>query len=143
MERKTFLKTCGLACVTGAFLTPLLQGCSNLKMVSGTISDSDLLVPLSSFQMEGEKFRNHIVVSNDSLKYPICVYRFGEDQYTALLMRCTHQGTELQVFGDRLQCPAHGSEFSNKGIVQNGPADTNLRTFPVTRHNTQLYISLK
>jgi Rieske Fe-S protein len=47
------------------------------------------------------------------------------------------------VFGDRLQCPAHGSEFSNKGIVGNGPADTNLRTLPVTIQNDNIYISLK
>jgi len=58
-------------------------------------------------------------------------------------MRCPHQGEELQVFGDRLECPAHGSEFNNKGIVQNGPADSNLRTFPVTIINNQLNISLK
>jgi Rieske Fe-S protein len=58
-------------------------------------------------------------------------------------MRCTHQGTELQVFGDKLQCPAHGSEFNNSGAVQNGPADIKLRTFPVTLDNHQLKISLK
>jgi Rieske Fe-S protein len=58
-------------------------------------------------------------------------------------MRCTHQGAELQVFGDKLQCPAHGSEFSSKGAVQNGPADNTLRTFPVTIEKNQLKISLK
>jgi Rieske Fe-S protein len=58
-------------------------------------------------------------------------------------MRCTHQGTELQVFGDKLQCPAHGSEFNSKGGVQNGPADTTLRTFPVEIKNNLLHISLK
>ena len=47
-------------------------------------------------------------------------------------MQCTHQGAELQASGDMLQCPAHGSEFNNKGTVTNGPADTDLRTFPVT-----------
>ena len=58
-------------------------------------------------------------------------------------MRCTHQGTELQVFGDKLQCPAHGSEFNNLGQVGNGPADTALRTFLVTITDRQLKISLK
>jgi Rieske Fe-S protein len=46
-------------------------------------------------------------------------------------MKCTHQGTELEVYGDRLQCPAHGSEFTKYGIVQNGPAEEHLRIFPV------------
>jgi Rieske Fe-S protein len=58
-------------------------------------------------------------------------------------MRCTHQGTELQVFGDRLQCPAHGSEFTNTGMVQNGPADDPLRTFPVRIEANTLKIDLK
>ena len=58
-------------------------------------------------------------------------------------MRCTHQGTELQASGDRLQCPAHGSEFDNKGTVKTGPADKALRSFPVTVSNNQLFIDLK
>ena len=100
------------------------------------------MIPLTAFQNK-ESFRKYVVVQHEKLKYPVCVYRFSETEYTALLMRCPHQGAELQVFGSRLQCPAHGSEFNDKGVVENGPADTNLRTFPVTEHNHQLYISLK
>jgi Rieske Fe-S protein len=58
-------------------------------------------------------------------------------------MQCTHQGTELQASGDVLQCPAHGSEFNNKGQVTNGPADNGLRTFPITVTNTELLIDLR
>jgi Rieske Fe-S protein len=82
-------------------------------------------------------------VQHDQLQYPICVYRLSENEYTALWMSCTHQGTELQVFGDKLQCPAHGSEFSNRGDIQNGPADKSLRIFPVKVETNQLLISLK
>ncbi|TDW99417.1 nitrite reductase/ring-hydroxylating ferredoxin subunit [Dinghuibacter silviterrae] len=128
-----------MACMGGALLAAFLEGCSAGKEVNGTIDRSDLVIPVSSFQ-PGKKY---LVVSHERLKYPVCVYRFSDDQYVALLMRCTHQGAELQVFGDRLQCPAHGSEFNNKGIVQNGPADTNLRTFPVSLQHNQLHISLQ
>lgn len=120
-----------------------LEGCvSGGKSVEGTIEQSDLVVAVAAFQHKGG-FRKYVVVQHEKLKYPVCVYRFSESEYTALLMRCPHQGAELQVFGSRLQCPAHGSEFDDKGVVKNGPADTNLRTFPVTEHNHQLYISLK
>ena len=112
-------------------------------MVDGTISQSDLVVPVSSFQKGSGHFHSYVVVRHEELRYPICVYRFSETNYIALNMRCPHQGAELQVFGDRLQCPAHGSEFNNKGVVQNGPADTNLRTFPVSINKDQLLISLK
>lgn len=143
MERKEFLKTCGFACLSGTLLVALLEGCGSTREVSGTIEHSDMVVPVSSFQTGKDSFKRYVVVQNDQLKYPICVYRFNETQYTALLMRCTHQGAELQVFGDKLECPAHGSEFNNKGVVLNGPADTDLRTFPVTLQNNQLHISLK
>ncbi|MBK8828174.1 MAG: Rieske (2Fe-2S) protein [Saprospiraceae bacterium] len=71
------------------------------------------------------------------------MYRIEENKYNALWLECTHQGNEVQVFGDKLQCPAHGSEFSNSGLVTNGPADRNLRTFPVTIEGNYLKISLR
>jgi nitrite reductase/ring-hydroxylating ferredoxin subunit len=143
MKREEFLKTCGFACLGWSLSGVLLEGCAtNGKTVSGTIEQTDLVIPVTEFQNKGS-FRKYVVVEHDKLKYPVCVYRFSETEYTALLMRCPHQGAELQVFGSRLQCPAHGSEFDDKGVVRNGPADTNLRTFQVTERHHQLYISLK
>jgi Rieske Fe-S protein len=143
MERKAFIKTCGFACLSGSLLIGALEGCGSNKMIAGTINQSNLVVPESAFQKDTNSFHKYIVVSHPQLKYPVCVYRFTATEYTALLMRCTHQGAELQVFGDRLECPAHGSQFSDTGEVKNGPADTNLRSFPVTIQNSQLLISLK
>jgi Rieske Fe-S protein len=142
MERKEFIKSCGFACLGLALPGMLLEGCGSSKMIAGTMDKSGLLVPLASFVNEKKAFRNYVIVQHEKLKYPICVYRFSETDYAALLMRCTHQGTELQVFGDRLECPAHGSQFSDKGVVKNGPADTNLRSFPVTIQQDQLHINL-
>jgi nitrite reductase/ring-hydroxylating ferredoxin subunit len=143
MERKEFIKACGFACMGGALFASILESCSSAKVVSGAISDTDMVVPVSSFQTSDNSFKKYIVIHNEKLSYPICVYRFNENTYSALFMKCPHQGAELQVFGDRLQCPAHGSEFNDKGVVENGPADTNLRTFPVTIQKDQIYISLK
>ncbi|WP_423128517.1 ubiquinol-cytochrome c reductase iron-sulfur subunit [Gaoshiqia sp. Z1-71] len=146
MDRKDFFKNCGFACLGASVFPVLLQGCSGVKILSANIVGSDLVVPVSDFDSsKGNQndFRKYIILQNDQLQYPLCVYRFSENEYSALWMRCTHQGTELQVFGDKLQCPAHGSEFSTKGQVQNGPADQPLRTFPVTKVNDQLIISLK
>jgi len=153
MNRKDFIKTCGFACMGGLGIIGGLQGCSTPgflegsgEMLEGKIVGDNLVVQLSDFEIKKGKakdFRKYIVVQNEILKYPVCVYRFSEMEYTALWMRCTHQGTELQVFGNQLQCPAHGSEFTNKGHVQNGPAENKLRTFPVTIDNKHLKISLK
>lgn len=146
MNRKDFIKSCGYACTGGAAIIFLLQGCVSTKIMSGKIAGDNLIVPLSDFETKAgieKHYKKYIVVQNDILQYPICVYRINENEYTALWMQCTHQGAELQVFGDKLQCPAHGSEFTNKGAVQGGPAEAKLRTFRVTVEARQLKISLK
>jgi len=146
MDRKEFIKAWGFACAGGVGMTALLQSCNATKLLSGKIVADDLVVLKRDFETRNGKniyFKKYIVVHNDILQYPICVYRFNENEYSALWMRCTHQGTELQVFGDKLQCPAHASEFDNRGAVQNGPADIKLRTFPVIIEKDQIKISLK
>ena len=146
MDRKNFIKTCGLACLGAGAIAGSLQSCTATKLLNGKIVGDDMIVPISDFETRKGKelqFRKYVIVQHDILQYAICVYRFNKSEYSALWMRCTHQGTELQVFGDKLQCPAHGSEFTNVGGVQNGPADLRLRTFPVTIENNQLKISLK
>lgn len=146
MNRKEFVKNCGLGCV-GLFLTPaLLQGCGGTKYITAPIEGSNMIVALSEFEVlkeSGTQYRKYVVVQHDSLQFPICVYRISPETYHALWMKCTHQGTELHVFGEKLQCPAHGSEFTNAGAVQNGPAAEPLRTFPVAVAGNTLQINLK
>lgn len=146
MNRKDFLKTCGFGCLGGIATLTFLQSCSSSKVLEKEISGSDILVPLTDFEIKNNKtieYKKYIIIQNEKLKYPICVYRFDANNYSALLMQCTHQGAELQVFGDKMQCSAHGSEFSNKGSVESGPADRNLRNFPIIISNNTLKISLK
>lgn len=105
-----------------------------------------MLVPLSAFETtknNSSVYKKYVVVQNEQLQFPICIFRLNENTYSALLMKCSHQGAELQVFGDKLQCPAHGSEFDSLGNVQTSPANTRLRSFPVTIQANNLSISLK
>jgi len=146
MNRKEFAKNCGIGCM-GLFIAPaLLQGCAGTKYIDANIEGDEMVVPLTSFEIIKDnqtQYRRYIVVQNDTLEYPICVYRLSSGKYQALWMKCTHQGTELHVFGDKLQCPAHGSEFANTGAVQNGPAADPLRTFAIALSSIHLKISLK
>ena len=146
MNREDFIKKCGLGCLGAMMMPAILQGCAGTKYIDAGIEGSDLLIPLSSFEKIKDdvvQYRKYIVASNDTLQFPICVYRLSENDYRALWMKCTHQGTELHVFGDRLQCPAHGSEFTTTGAVQNGPAADPLRSFSVTVSETTLKINLR
>ncbi len=145
MDRRDFMRSCGYACLSGIAVTTILQSCATTKIVSGSIDQSELVIDLADFEQVKKKqssFRNYLIVRNDSLQFPLAIYRFSDTEYTALYLKCTHQGAELQVFGDKIQCPAHGSEFSNRGVVESGPATEKLREFAVRIDNKQLKISL-
>jgi nitrite reductase/ring-hydroxylating ferredoxin subunit len=146
MKRKEFINACSKSCLfmLGGGIT-FLQSCMGSHYIAAQLSGSDLIIPLSSFQIEKEgstSFRKYVITYHERLQYPICIYRLSATDYQALLMKCTHQGTELQVFGDRLQCPAHGSEFAISGTVKNGPAESALRIFPVRIEDEILKINL-
>lgn len=145
MDREKFIKTCGWGCLGMFGIIPLLKSCTPVKYLQGTINGNFLEIPVSAFEYMLKKevrFRTYVVAYNSVLQYPICLYRLSSTEYKALLMKCTHQGTELQVFGDRLQCSAHGSEFTKNGVVQNGPAKADLREFPVHIETGLLKIDL-
>lgn len=146
MNRRTFLKDTCLTCMGLASGAALLSACKTMKQSSGTLTDNGLIVPVNDFisnKVPELKYHSYLVVRNDALQYPVCIYRFNEKEYTALYMRCSHQGAELQVAGDRLTCPAHGSEFDHNGSVQQGPASDALRRFPVTVSADELFIDLR
>lgn len=146
MNRRRFIKNSCTACLSVTTLTGVLSSCTTTRYISGILGKDGLAVDLNEFitrQNGRTAHRSFIIIRNEALQYPICVYRFSENEYSALWMRCTHQGAELQASGDYLQCTAHGSEFDNKGTVRNGPADRNLRNFPITVSNNQLFIDLR
>jgi Rieske Fe-S protein len=145
MNRREFVKITCTSCMGTSIMASMLASCATTHYVEGTMESNGIAVAASEFKMtEGSKaFREYIIVRNDRLEVPICVYRFSDSEYTALLMKCTHQGTELQAAGDHLHCSAHGSEFDNRGKVSQGPAEQSLRTFNVMVNESKLLIELK
>jgi Rieske Fe-S protein len=146
MNRRDFIRSGCAACLSITVVSSLVSSCTATKYITGNLTKDGIRVSKDEFKVKqkgGEAFSSFIIVRNDALQYPICVYRFGDENYSALWMKCSHQGTELQASGDMLQCTAHGSEFNNKGIVVTGPAIANLRTFPVTITGNELFIDLR
>lgn len=124
----------------------MLSSCQSTHYATGSIESNGLSVLKSEFiylKKDQPMTREYIIVRNDKLEFPIYLYRFSETEYSALLMKCTHQGNELNASGDHLHCSAHGSEFNNKGIVAQGPAEKNLRAFKVTVDNQKIFIDLR
>lgn len=146
MNRRDFILNSCTACLGATAVSGLLASCGATRYTSGKLGKDGLTINVNEFKIhqQGEaKFRTFIVVRDEALQYPVYVYRFNETTYTALWMRCSHQGAELQASDGYLQCPAHGSEFNKNGQVVNGPADENLRSFPVTLNNNELFIDLR
>lgn len=146
MDRRNFIKQSCTACLSLTMASTLVSSCVSTQYLSGKLVNDGITIRKDDFKMEqkgGSSYRSFIIVRNESLKYPICVFRKSEGEYTALWMQCTHQGAELQASGDVLQCSAHGSEFTSEGKVQSGPADKALRTFPVTVISNEIFIDLR
>ncbi len=146
MDRKEFIKICGFTCVSGAALTTLLQSCASTNYFAQTsLTNNQLIIRKSEFvKAEKDKTlqRKYVLAKTDKYNYPICIYKINDENYSALLMQCTHNSCELNPQGDYLICPCHGSEFTNKGIVQNPPAEQNLKAFIITTDHENIYIQL-
>lgn len=146
MDRRKFVKQSCAFCLGGSLLPALLTSCTPTHYISGVMESTGLAVMKSEFtylKKDQLNIRAYIIVQNDTLQFPIYVYRFSEKEYSALWMKCSHQGAELQASGDHLQCPSHGSEFNNKGVVSQGPAERNLRSFPVSVLSDKILIDLQ
>ncbi len=145
MDRKKFLKTCGMGLVGLPFASALLTSCESIYYATSSIKNNPLIVPLSEFEIPKKKeltYRSFVLVKTPKEDFPICLYKTGENEYTAALMKCTHRGCELNVGGGIYSCPCHGSEFDTNGGVLEGPADQNLKTFKTTIQNENIYIEL-
>ena len=146
MHRRDFIKNGCAACLSMTAIAPIVAGCGSTKYASGQLGKDGLTVSKKMFEVKqngGRAYSSFIIIRNDALNYPVCIYRLSDKEYTALWMKCTHAGAELQTSGDMLQCPAHGSEFNNRGQMTSGPADTNLRTFPVEVRDDELFIDMR
>ncbi len=146
MKRKEFIKTCSMLCLGGTAVATFLESCgTSLYFAQTLISENKIAIKKSEFisiVKDKTSQRKFVLVKHEKLQYPICVYRHNENEFTSLYTECSHRGCELKPNNTYLVCPCHGSEFTNKGIVQNPPAETNLKQFLTTTDNENIFIQL-
>ena len=139
--RRQFVKsvstvTAAIGCGIG--IAGLLQGCAAIRYVDGEIEEDQIRINKSEFIEQ-----QFVVVTSKQLPAPIYLVKSKEEkEYGAYLMRCTHLGCELRPTGSFLTCTCHGSEFSNKGNVLQGPAAESLTTFEVIVGEQEVIIEL-
>lgn len=59
------------------------------------------------------------------------VLALEDGTYAALSPVCKHQGCIVDIVGERLVCPCHGSTYGRDGRVLRGPTTAPLDRFPV------------
>jgi Rieske Fe-S protein len=142
MDRKEFIRTCGYA-GAGILGMGIPASCRAVKSVEGKMTESGLKIEKSAFlvsEKDKNKFRRSLTTRFPGSSFPLVIYRISAREYSAFLLRCTHQGAELSINGDMLSCAAHGSEFNKSGEVITGPADQPLQQYKVTSDENNIYI---
>lgn len=139
MDRRTFIKTVELA-GAGALCSGLplaLTGCTGLRYVPYARTGNRLVVQRADFG-DGP----YALLENPQLPRAIYLHRLEADTFSAVLMRCMHQGCEVEPAGDRLACPCHGSQYTHTGEVLRGPTERPLFRYRVTTDADHIYIEL-
>jgi Rieske Fe-S protein len=64
-------------------------------------------------------------------------------EFVVLSAICTHQGCTVDIQGQQLVCPCHGSTYDRRGQVLRGPAERPLATLPAVVVNGVLEIRVR
>lgn len=136
MQRREFVATCS-ACVG-----LVLSGCASLVTHAVPVSAGRARVSLAAFP-ELARPGGTIRILPDGMTEPIYVLARDDGAFGALSPICTHRGCTVDVSGDRLVCPCHGSTYDRDGRVLKGPAQRALTRYPVTRSGDELVIEVQ
>ena len=144
MERKEFINAIGMG-TASLLLATCFGACSK-----GSSSDNGITGPGPTppsnvdFTLDLNQQSNANLANSGGFVYSngVIVARTTTGSYIAVAMACTHQGTTLVYEGNnnRFYCNNHGSTFSNSGVVNNGPASTNLKQYTTTLTGSMLRV---
>jgi thiosulfate dehydrogenase [quinone] large subunit len=137
MKRRDFVTTCALA-GAGA----LLGGCVAMVTHPVPVTGGRVQLPLASYP-ELAKPNGAIRILPAASDDPIYVLSLGDGEFRAVSPICTHRGCTVDVQGERLVCPCHGSTYDRSGTVLRGPAERALARYAVTREGDALLIDLE
>jgi Rieske Fe-S protein len=126
-DRREFLTV-----VAGGLLGAVLPGCAALAVSSVPVEDGVLRIRITDhagLSRPGGSARIRPEGGTDL----VYVLALDDGTFAAVSPICTHQGCTVEVAGDFLECPCHGSVFTHEGAVVQGPAEAPLTRFPVER----------
>ena len=126
-ERRELLARCMGACAL-AVVAPVLGACASLATMSIRPVDGRLQLSLAQHPQLSQP-GGSLRVLPEGHRDPIYVLAQPDGSFTALSPICTHKGCTVDVQGERLVCPCHGSTYDRNGRVLRGPAERALARY--------------
>ena len=127
VDRRDFLGTCACALVGFA-----LGGCASLVTRPVTPIDGRVELALRQYPELMEPGGSLRIIP-DGQTDPVYVLVRADGGIIALSPICTHLGCTVEIEGERLVCPCHGSTYDRDGKVLKGPAQRSLARYATRR----------
>ncbi len=124
MNREEFINRC-MTLTMGAICIDVFSGCAPLPFVSHVMEGANAVVNKSHFEE-----KEYVLIEVEQMPAPVFISKQNDEEYAAILLKCTHRGCQVQPAGEIMECPCHGSRYSRIGTVIRGPAPEDLIQFP-------------
>jgi cytochrome b6-f complex iron-sulfur subunit len=145
MNRKEFFERVGFgaaAVLVPACISGIVSSCSSDSSDAGS---SPVVVPPAP---TGVNFNLDIstgALANNGgylVTNQIVVARTLSGEFLAVSASCPHEGTNVKYSSssNNFICPNHNSQFSNTGVVTQGPAKSNLTVYKTELNGTTLRV---
>ncbi len=131
IDRREFVGACATACAS-ALLGLAAGGCASLVARPVTPVDGRIELALAHYPELAEA-GGSLKLLPEGRAEPVYVLAQSDGGFAALSPICTHLGCTVEIEGERLVCPCHGSTYDRAGAVLRGPAER-----PLARHRTSL-----
>lgn len=132
LDRREFVVSC--AVLSAAFLS----GCASMVTHPVPIAAGRIRVALAQYP-ELSRADGAVKLQPEGMADPIFLLA-TPGGFVAVSPICTHRGCTVDVHGERLVCPCHGSTYDREGTVLKGPAQRALTRYPVERAGDVLTI---
>jgi Rieske Fe-S protein len=127
--------------VRGAMLSAaLLAGCASMVTHPVPVASGSIQLSLTQYP-ELSRADGAVKLQPEGLEHPVYLLASG-GSFVAVSPICTHRGCTVDIHGERLVCPCHGSTYDRSGNVLKGPAQRPLTRYAVSRMADTLVIQL-
>lgn len=126
---------------SAALAIVLLPACASLVTRRVPLENGRIRLSLRQHPELGEP-RGSLRLIPEGWEDPVYLLALDGGGFAALSSICTHRGCTVDISGQGLACPCHGSQYDREGQVTRGPANRALTRYPVRTMGDDLIIDV-